>query len=39
MRAGDIDTDSQTLDEIQKWTIENVLKFKAVFPSYAQQCP
>lgn len=37
-RDGDIDADSETLVEIRKWTIQNLLKFKAVFPPIVQQC-
>jgi hypothetical protein len=37
-RDGDIDADSETLAEIRKWTIQNLLKFRAVFPQIVQQC-
>lgn len=37
-RDGEIDADSETLSEIQKWNIQNLLKFKSVFPSFVQQC-
>jgi hypothetical protein len=37
-RDGEIDADSETLSEIQKWKIQNLLKFKSVFPSFVQQC-
>lgn len=37
-RDGDIDADSETLAEIRKWTIQNLLKFRAVFPHIVQQC-
>ena len=37
-RDGDIDADSEMLAEIRKWTIQNLLKFKAVFPQIVQQC-
>jgi hypothetical protein len=37
-RDGDIDADSETLAEIKNWTIQNLLKFKAVFPTKVQQC-
>lgn len=32
-RDGSIDEDTETIEDIRKWTIENLLKFKAVFPS------
>ncbi len=35
-RDGSIDTDSETLAEIQHWTVQNLIKFKAVFPTYIQ---
>lgn len=37
-RDGDIDADSETLADIKNWTIQNLLKFKAVFPAKVQQC-
>ena len=37
-RDGDIDADSGVLADIQNWTIENLLKFKAVFPGQIQHC-
>ena len=37
-RDGDIDADSETLAEIKKWTIQNLLKFKSVFPACVQKC-
>ena len=37
-RDGDIGTDSETLADIKNWTIENLLKFRAVFPVRVQQC-
>jgi hypothetical protein len=37
-RDGEIDADSETLAEIEAWTIQNLLKFKAVFPAKVQQC-
>ena len=37
-RDGDIDVDSETLANIKSWTIQNLLKFKAVFPAKVQQC-
>lgn len=37
-RDGNIDVDSETLDEIKNWTIQNLLKFKSVFPSEVRQC-
>ena len=35
-RDGSIDTDSETLAEILHWTVQNLIKFKAVFPTYIQ---
>lgn len=32
-RDGSIDEDTETIEGIRKWTIENLLKFKSVFPS------
>lgn len=37
-RDGDIDADSETLADIKNWTVQNLLKFKAVFPAYFQKC-
>lgn len=37
-RDGDIDADSETLAEIKNWTIQKLLRFKAVFPSKVQRC-
>lgn len=37
-RDGDIDSDSETLSDIRRWTVENLLKFKSVFPACIQQC-
>lgn len=37
-RDGDIDADSESLAEIRAWTIQNLLKFKVVFPGNVQQC-
>jgi hypothetical protein len=37
-RDGDIDADSEALAEIRAWTIQNLLKFKVVFPDSVQQC-
>lgn len=37
-RDGEIDADSETLAEIQQWTIAQLLRFKAVFPSFVQEC-
>ncbi len=37
-RDGDIDADSETLVDIKNWTIQNLLKFKSVFPTKIQQC-
>ena len=32
-RDGSIDDDTESIEDIKKWTIENLLKFKSVFPS------
>jgi hypothetical protein len=32
-RDGSIDEDSETIEAIRKWAIDNLLKFKSVFPS------
>lgn len=37
-RDGDIDSDSETLIDIRRWTVENLLKFKSIFPVSIQQC-
>jgi hypothetical protein len=37
-RDGDIDADSETLAGIKNWAVQNLLKFKAVFPAKFQQC-
>jgi hypothetical protein len=37
-RDGEINSDSETLADIKSWTIQNLLKFKAVFPVEFQQC-
>lgn len=37
-RDGEIDADSETLAEIKNWAIQNLLKFKAVFPAKVQPC-
>ena len=37
-RDGEIDADSETLADIKNWTVQNLLKFKAVFPAKFQQC-
>lgn len=37
-RDGDIDAETETLAEIKRWTIQNLLKFKTVFPPRVQQC-
>jgi Domain of unknown function (DUF4268) len=37
-RDGDIDADSETLSEIKIWTIQNLLKFKEIFPTLVQRC-
>ena len=37
-RDGDIDADSETLVDIKRWAIENLLRFKAVFPDLIKQC-
>lgn len=37
-RDGDIEADPETLAEIRVWTIQNLLKFKSIFPSWIQRC-
>jgi hypothetical protein len=37
-RDGEIDADSEKLVDIKQWAIENLLKFKAVFPNRILQC-
>ena len=37
-RDGSIDADSETLADIKRWAIQNLLKFKAVFPARVQKC-
>lgn len=37
-RDGDIDTESEELAKIKLWSIENLLKFKKVFPQRFQHC-
>jgi hypothetical protein len=37
-RDGEIDVESDMLAEIKKWTVENLLKFKRVFPERFKQC-
>ena len=37
-RDGSIDADSETLAEIRRWAIQNLLKFKSVFPVRVQRC-
>ena len=32
------DVDSEALASIQKWTVQYLLKFKAVFPTHMQKC-
>jgi hypothetical protein len=36
-RDGDIDADSETLMEIRKWMIENLLRFKQVLPAFVEK--
>lgn len=36
-RDGDIDADSETLVEIKRWMVENLLKFKQVLPKFVEQ--
>jgi len=36
-RDGDINADSETLADIKNWTVQNLLKFKAVFPNEVRQ--
>ena len=37
-RDGEIDADSETLADIKSWTIQNLLRFKAVFAPEFQRC-
>lgn len=37
-KDGDIDVESEVLADIKKWTIENLLKFKAVFAERVKRC-
>lgn len=37
-RDGDIDADSQMLVDIKNWTVQNLLKFKAIFPAKLRAC-
>lgn len=37
-RDGDIDMDSDVLSEIKGWMIQNLLRFKSVFPAYIHRC-
>lgn len=37
-RDGDIDMDSDALAEIKAWTIQNLLRFKSVFPRHIENC-
>jgi hypothetical protein len=37
-RDGDIDADTQTLEEIKSWVIQNLLKFREVFPAQVASC-
>lgn len=37
-RDGDINADSETLADIKQWTVQYLLKFKAVFPACIKQC-
>ncbi len=37
-RDGNIDADSETLADIKSWTIQNLLKFKSIFPDKFQEC-
>ena len=37
-RDGEIEADSELLADIRNWTVENLLKFKKVFPAKVQQC-
>lgn len=38
-REGNIDSDSETIEDIKNWAIKNLLKFKSVFPKFIVQCP
>jgi hypothetical protein len=37
-RDGEIDADSETLAEIRKWAIDQLLRFKKVFPERIKRC-
>lgn len=37
-RDGDIDMDSDVLSEIKGWMIQNLLRFKSVFPAHIYKC-
>jgi Domain of unknown function (DUF4268) len=37
-RDGDIEADSDTLADIRKWTISNLLRFKQIFPAHVSAC-
>lgn len=37
-RDGAIDSDSESLTEIQEWIIKQLLQFKAVFPEHIRKC-
>ncbi|MCC4588358.1 DUF4268 domain-containing protein [Xanthomonas melonis] len=36
-RDGDIDAETEVLNEIREWAIQQLLKFKEVFPAFVQQ--
>jgi hypothetical protein len=35
---GDIDGESEALAQVREWAIQNLLRFKAVFPEYVRGC-
>ena len=35
---GDIDGESEALAQVREWAIQNLLRFKAVFPEYVKKC-
>lgn len=37
-RDGNIDTDTETLEDIRLWAIRNLLRFRAIFPTHITQC-
>ncbi|RXT46476.1 hypothetical protein B6S44_27140 [Bosea sp. Tri-44] len=37
-RDGDIDAETELLNEIKSWSISNLIKFKTIFPNYIASC-